>query len=376
VVEYSTDDGATWTDVAELGGDNPYSGELNGGPLEGRDAFTGVSSGYTSTRVDLSSLAGATVLLRFRISSDEIVGSRGWFIDDVDVYSCSPAAPSAPRSVVATAGNQEAGVSWLAPTSDGESAITGYTATATPGGHTCTTSSALGCTITGLTNATSHTITVHATNAVGGGPESPPSSPVTPTRDPSVIAGWSTTPLVAPASQTVWTPITVTSGGIPRTVAVQYRRLDSGTWLTSGTFTTSSLGQINVSYPVRRGVMLYRISAPPTARLQSATTATRKLSAKTTISGFALTSVSATRGTTVSDPITVTPGNSRWIQVQHRQGGTSRWVTFATQRTDTVGRVTIREKAFAGRHQWRVVAPESAAHGAAAGTAQRTITGR
>jgi len=88
--------------------------------------------------------------------------------------------PGSPTNVTAIAGNASALVSWQAPQSSGDSAITGYAATASPGGLTCSTSGALTCTIAGLTNGTAYTFTVVATNDAGTGESSLPSTPVTP----------------------------------------------------------------------------------------------------------------------------------------------------------------------------------------------------
>lgn len=74
--------------------------------------------------------------------------------------------PGPPTSVSATSnGTQQSIISWSAPTSDGGSVITGYTVTSNSGG-TCTTSTT-SCTVTGLTDGTSYTFTVTATNALG-----------------------------------------------------------------------------------------------------------------------------------------------------------------------------------------------------------------
>ncbi|MHB0877042.1 MAG: M4 family metallopeptidase [Anaerolineae bacterium] len=92
VVEYSLDGGNTWLDAADLFDANGYRGTVSsayGNPLGGRPAFVAGSLGYTSSRLDLSSLAGQSVRFRFRIGLDADVGAWGWFIDDVRLYTAS-----------------------------------------------------------------------------------------------------------------------------------------------------------------------------------------------------------------------------------------------------------------------------------------------
>jgi hypothetical protein len=88
--------------------------------------------------------------------------------------------PGAPAIGTATPGQGQATVSWSAPAANG-SPITGYTVTSTPGGFTATVNgTTLSATVAGLTNGTSYTFTVHATNGAGSGPESAPSNAVSP----------------------------------------------------------------------------------------------------------------------------------------------------------------------------------------------------
>lgn len=85
-------------------------------------------------------------------------------------------APSAPVITQVAAGDGRLAVNWSRPDSDGGSPVTSYQAQATPGSNSCTTSTALRCTITGLTNGNTYTVTVTAINQAG---ESVPSSGVT-----------------------------------------------------------------------------------------------------------------------------------------------------------------------------------------------------
>jgi bacillolysin len=97
VLEFSTNGGSTWADISTLPEpvDVGYNGTINGtgNPLVGRNAFVSESNGYRATRATLTSLAGQSVRFRFTIgtaSASTVGGGRGWFIDDVRIYSCLP----------------------------------------------------------------------------------------------------------------------------------------------------------------------------------------------------------------------------------------------------------------------------------------------
>ena len=98
-------------------------------------------------------------------------------------------APSPPTGVTATAGNGTATVSWSAP-QNGGSPLTSYTITpyvsgaAQPATTVSGSPPAKSATITRLTNGTSYTFTVSATNAVGTSAPSAPSNAVTPSTAP------------------------------------------------------------------------------------------------------------------------------------------------------------------------------------------------
>ena len=95
IVEYSTNSGATWSDAGSMFDANGYTGVINAGlsnPLAGHSAFIGSSHGYTSSRLNLSALAGQSVRFRWRLGVDASGYDLGWFLDDVRIYTCSGAS--------------------------------------------------------------------------------------------------------------------------------------------------------------------------------------------------------------------------------------------------------------------------------------------
>ena len=143
--------------------------------------------------------------------------------------------PDAPSSVVATASNGAANVSFAAPANVTDSAPTKYTITSSPAGGSCVLNSPLpnplACNVTGLTNGTAYTFTVIAENALFISDTSTASVAVTPKTipgAPSVSAvsgspGTATVTVTAPASNggSAITGYTITSapGGFTCTVA-------------------------------------------------------------------------------------------------------------------------------------------------------------
>jgi hypothetical protein len=99
VLEYSTDGGASWVDIAPLFVEGAYNSSIPVGestPLAGRDVWSGDSGGWTAVRADLASLAGADLRLRWRFATNFSVGDDGWYVDDVAVsttsHACTPSS--------------------------------------------------------------------------------------------------------------------------------------------------------------------------------------------------------------------------------------------------------------------------------------------
>lgn len=154
-------------------------------------------TGYTVT----STPAGATVNAAANATSATVsgltVGTAYTFnVAAINKVGTGPASqvsgsvvaarlPGAPANVTAVSGNLSATVTWTAPADNGFSPISSYRvttqpATSTTTGHGGQTTA----TVTGLANGTAYTFLVTAVNAVGAGPLSTPSAPVSPATTP------------------------------------------------------------------------------------------------------------------------------------------------------------------------------------------------
>lgn len=141
----------------------------------------------TATSATVTGLKNGTAYY-FRITAINIVLPSP---ESSSSNTVTPAGvPFAPTGVIATRGDSSATVTWLPPATrtdgtpgDNGAAISGYTVTASPGGAVATSTSTTA-QLTGLSNGANYTFAVRATNAVGAGPDSPPSNVVVPAGRP------------------------------------------------------------------------------------------------------------------------------------------------------------------------------------------------
>ena len=135
------------------------------------------SSSYTLVDADYNNTVKCTVTATNSAGSASATSAA--------TATVAGSVPGAPTIGTATAGNTQASVAFTAPASTGGPAITSYTATSSPGGFTASGASSP-LTVTGLTNGTSYTFTVTATNSIGTGPASTASNAVVPNNAPTV----------------------------------------------------------------------------------------------------------------------------------------------------------------------------------------------
>lgn len=165
----------TWDVPISDGGSEITSYYIVASP--GGDAQTWTSGTRSKTFTGLSN----GISYSFDVTAINSIGSSTPTTSNTVTPTSVSAVPGAPTATAASPGDSSAVVTWDAPAFTGDTAITSYTITASPGGATATwTSGILAAVVTGLTNGTEYTFTVKATNSGGTGPDSTPSAGVTP----------------------------------------------------------------------------------------------------------------------------------------------------------------------------------------------------
>ncbi|HEV7173542.1 DUF4082 domain-containing protein, partial [Pedococcus sp.] len=188
----------TWTAPADGGSPlgsyivTPYSGTTALAP-------TTVTGTPPATSTTVTGLTNGTAYT-FTVSAVNPVGTSASSAASTPVVPAVPTVPGSPGSVTASAGNASAQVSWTAAANNGN-AVTSYTVTPYLGSIAQAAKTVAGSppatttTVTGLTNGSTYTFVVSATNGVGTGPASAASNPVVPSTAgcASVCSIWSAT---------------------------------------------------------------------------------------------------------------------------------------------------------------------------------------
>ena len=200
-----------------------WTAQSNGGSAIISYSVTSSPGNFQATTVDGSTttatISGLTngTSYTFTVVATNALGSSTASAASTPVTT-SFIAPSAPTNVTASAGNALAIVTWTASTNNGGSAITSYSVTSSPGNFQATTTNGSTTTVTvsGLTNGTSYTFTVVATNAAGPSAASSASTSIIPSFTvPS--APTNVTALVANAQATINWIAPTNDGGLPIT---------------------------------------------------------------------------------------------------------------------------------------------------------------
>lgn len=202
---------------------NPGAQDFGTAPTLSATADSGLTPVFTSATTGVCTITsggGLTFVATGTCTINANEAGNGTYLPAAQVsrsFTVNAVVPGAPTASTATAGNTQATVTFTPPVSNGGAAITGYTLTASPGGAT-TTGAGSPITMTGLTNGTSYTFTVSATNSVGTGAPSAASNAVTPSVPPNNL------PVI---TQGAATSVAMSEDGAPTAFALTLTATDS-----------------------------------------------------------------------------------------------------------------------------------------------------
>jgi hypothetical protein len=240
----------SWTAPADDGGSAIIDYTVTSNPGD-------VATTTSATTAVVSGLDPDTTYT-FTVVARNIVGTSS--ASAASASTTTHSVPDAPNGLTAVAKVESADVTWATSTDDGGSAITLYTVISAPEGIIATTT-ATSTTVNGLTNGTSYTFSVVATNAVGSSTSSASSTPVVPgpslVFDPELlvlvnVGESATTTIVAQAVDTSTDRVIVTLQ-VPAELtvsAIACGGIFTGAVATSSTSSNSAFIECSLSGPV------------------------------------------------------------------------------------------------------------------------------
>ncbi|WP_282268216.1 fibronectin type III domain-containing protein [Stenotrophomonas sp. PS02298] len=184
----------------------------------GASATSGLGVTFTSSTTGVCTVTSEGVLAFLAAGSCTILADQvgdSAFLAAAQVshtFTVNAIVAGAPTSSVATAGDTQVSVSFVAPGNTGGTSITGYTVTASPADVAPVNGAGSPIVVTGLTNGQSYTFTVTADNAAGTGPASGASNSATPKAAQTITfnnpgaQNFGTTPTLTATSDSGLTP--------------------------------------------------------------------------------------------------------------------------------------------------------------------------
>jgi uncharacterized protein DUF11/fibronectin type III domain protein len=249
-------------------------------------------------------VAGLTnsVTYQFEVLATNTLGSSPFSTPSNSVTPKAPTVPGAPTNVSATPGDSFATVSWTAPASDGGSPITSYTVTAFTGGAPAGITATVGgnaANVSPLTNGVAYTFSVHATNAIGNGPESAQSGPVTPAAvtAPDVAISMTGPASVIAGGNAVYS-LVVTNLGPTTAPDVTLNDSETGATVSSVTTTQGSCTTVSANISCGLGTLAAGQSVTVTVTLKPASNTVNQASVQSSAGDSNFTNNSASVTTT------------------------------------------------------------------------------
>ncbi len=238
-------------DSANLPWENGPQQPVSLGRTVPQTGFGGDSRGWTGSRVDLSGFAKHSVRPIWWVIGDHSGSSLGWFLDDIEIYSCPGIAPPVPTLVGASGAVGTATVRWSPPAASG-AVVTGYQVTLAGRAPVVVAATVRSHTFTGLSSSSRPSISVRALGT--SGVQGPPAV--------ALVKGVALTIRASPIRLTATRRLTLTgrladaSTKAPlaaRRLVLQLRKPGSTSFSTLKTLSSRSDGSYAYTFTTRRG---------------------------------------------------------------------------------------------------------------------------